>query len=141
MHWVKYNDHAKRCHKDMRNASTHFPGSPSSGSPPPKPSLPPSNERRLYSRHNEQAAQRSAALLPLDATANATHPPINATPPSGVMGPMTLKRCGSRTSMYIEPLNMVIPATSRLLVQTFWEPGKAVSTAIRATECMIWVGC
>jgi hypothetical protein len=33
---------------------------------------------------------------------------------------------------------MVIPATSKDLVQTFWEPGKAVSTAIRATECMIW---
>jgi hypothetical protein len=47
----------------------------------------------------KNSAQRNAALLPLDATANATHPPINATPPSGVMGPMTLKRCGSRTSM------------------------------------------
>jgi hypothetical protein len=44
--------------------------------------------------------------------AKATHPPIRHNPPSGVTGPRNLNRCGSNTSRYIEPENMVIPAVN-----------------------------
>ena len=52
-------------------------------------------------------------------TANATHPPIKHNPPSGVTGPKNLNRCGSNTSRYIEPENMVMPAVKRLMAMVF----------------------
>ena len=47
-------------------------------------------------------------LLP---RANAAQPPIRHSPPNGVTGPSILNRCGSRTSRYMLPLNIVMPAT------------------------------
>jgi hypothetical protein len=43
--------------------------------------------------------------------ANATQPPIKHSPPSGVTGPSILNLCGSSTSKYMPPLNIVMPAT------------------------------
>jgi hypothetical protein len=44
-------------------------------------------------------------------SANATQPPIKHSPPSGVIGPSILNLCGSSTSKYMLPLNIVMPAT------------------------------
>lgn len=44
-------------------------------------------------------------------TASATHPPIKHNPPIGVIGPMIFPNlCGSSTSKYKLPENIVIPA-------------------------------
>ena len=43
--------------------------------------------------------------------ANAAQPPIKHSPPSGVAGPSILNLCGSSTSKYMVPLNIVMPAT------------------------------
>jgi hypothetical protein len=47
-------------------------------------------------------------LLP---NANAAQQPIKHSPPSGVTGPSILNLCGSSTSKYMLPLNIVMPAT------------------------------
>ncbi len=51
-------------------------------------------------------------ILPLDPTANATHPPMRHSPPSGVTGPRALNLSGFSTRRYMEPLNIVIPAVN-----------------------------
>ena len=68
-------------------------------SSPPITSLHVFSRTAPTARSLDSTDQRNAALLPRLPTANATHPPINATPPNGVIGPMTLKRWGSSTSM------------------------------------------
>jgi hypothetical protein len=52
----------------------------------------------------------TSILLPI---ANATQPPSRHSPPNGVIGPSTLNLCGSSTSKYMLPLNIVMPATKR----------------------------
>tara|TARA_R110002003_G_scaffold56_4_gene5083 strand:+ start:7657 stop:7971 length:315 start_codon:yes stop_codon:yes gene_type:complete len=74
----------------------------------------------------------SPAGLPL--AANATHPPIKHSPPSGVTGPSTLKRCGSNTSRYIEPENMVMPAVKRPMASVFC--GATTDAKVRTAEWM-----
>ena len=75
-------------------------------------------------------------ILPLLPTANATHPAINAVPPSGVTGPSALNLSGAKTSKYIEPLNIVMPAVRNDLAQMFCRPGKATSAVRRTAEWM-----
>jgi hypothetical protein len=67
-------------------------------------------------------------------TASATHPPIKHNPPKGVTGPRTLNRCGSKTSRYILPLNMVIPAVNRPRARVFC--GAIAEVNVKATECI-----
>lgn len=43
--------------------------------------------------------------------ASAAQPPIKHSPPRGVTAPTILNLCGSNTSKYMLPLNIVIPAT------------------------------
>jgi hypothetical protein len=52
--------------------------------------------------------------------ANATHPPIKHSPPKGVTGPNALNLCGSSTSKYMPPLNIVMPATNKLAASVFF---------------------
>lgn len=70
--------------------------------------------------------------LPL--AANATHPPIKHNPPNGVTGPRNLNRCGSKTSKYIDPENIVIPAVKRPMASVFC--GHATDAKVRMVECM-----
>lgn len=69
-------------------------------------------------------------------TASATHPPIKQSPPSGVTGPMNLNRCGSSTSRYILPLNMVMPAVRSDMAMVFC--GAATAARVRTAE---WMSC
>lgn len=46
---------------------------------------------------NNTIAASQSLTRPLLPNANATHPPMRQTPPSGVTGPMNLNLCGSRT--------------------------------------------
>jgi hypothetical protein len=61
-----------------------------------------------FSQMSRIIARFTYILLP---NANAAQPPIKHSPPSGVIGPSTLNLCGSSTSKYMLPLNIVIPAT------------------------------
>ena len=70
--------------------------------------------------------------LPLQA--NAPHPAIKHNPPSGVTGPNALNLCGSSTSRYIEPENMVIPAVNRPMASLFC--GAATVVRRRTPEWM-----
>jgi hypothetical protein len=70
------------------------------------------------------------------ATANATHPPIKHSPPSGVTGPKILNRCGSSTSRYMLPENMVIPAVKRPIASVFC--GASTEVKVRTAE---WMSC
>jgi hypothetical protein len=69
-------------------------------------------------------------------TASATHPPIKQSPPSGVTGPINLNRCGSSTSRYILPLNMVMPAVRSDIAMVFC--GAATAASVRTAE---WMSC
>jgi len=74
--------------------------------------------------------------LPL--AANATHPPIRHNPPSGVTGPKNLNRCGSSTSRYIEPENMVMPAVKSPIASVFC--GATTAAKVRTVEWMSYDG-
>jgi hypothetical protein len=66
-------------------------------------------------------------------TASATHPPIKHSPPSGVTGPTYFpNRCGSRTSRYKLPENIVMPAVSRPMATVFW--GATTEAKVRTAE-------
>jgi hypothetical protein len=54
---------------------------------------------------------RAACLYILLPSASAAQPPIKHSPPSGVTSPNILNLCGSSTSKYMLPLNIVMPAT------------------------------
>lgn len=68
-------------------------------------------------------------LLP---TASATQPPIKHRPPKGVTGPKNFHRCGSNTSKYMLPLNMVMPAVKRPMATVFC--GAATEARVRTAE-------
>ena len=70
--------------------------------------------------------------LPLQA--NAPHPAIKHSPPNGVTGPKALNLCGSSTSRYIEPENMVMPAVKRPMASLFC--GAATVVRRRTPEWM-----
>lgn len=74
--------------------------------------------------------------LPL--AANATHPPIKHNPPSGVTGPKNLKRCGSSTSKYMDPLNIVMPAVKSDIARVFC--GATTEAKVRTQECINYEG-
>lgn len=70
--------------------------------------------------------------LPL--AASATHPPIKHTPPNGVTGPRNLNRCGSSTSRYILPLNMLMPAVKSDMASVFC--GATTDAKVKTHEWM-----
>ncbi|KAH5862213.1 hypothetical protein HBI90_146870 [Parastagonospora nodorum] len=72
--------------------------------------------------------------LPL--AASATHPPIKHNPPSGVTGPRNLNRCGSNTSRYMLPLNMLMPAVKSDMASVFC--GATTEAKVRTHE---WMSC
>lgn len=61
-----------------------------------------------------------------DPNASAAQPPIRHSPPSGVTGPRNLNRCGSRTSKYMLPLNIVIPMVNSDAATLFFGATEAV---------------
>ena len=66
-------------------------------------------------------------------SANATHPPMSARPPIGVTGPRYFpKRCGSSTSRYKLPENMVMPAVSSPIATVFC--GAATEAKVKTAE-------
>ena len=65
-------------------------------------------------------------------TASATQPPIKHNPPSGVTGPRNLNLCGSRTSRYIDPENIVMPAVNRPIPIVFC--GATTEVNVRTAE-------
>lgn len=70
-------------------------------------------------------------------TASATHPPISASPPNGVTGPRNLPNlCGSNTSKYKLPENIVIPAVSKPMARVFC--GAATEANVSTAEWMSW---
>jgi len=84
--------------------------------------LPLTSVRRYCALHFIMKSRASShrgkgILLP---NANATHPPIKQSPPNGVTGPNALNLCGSSTRRYMLPLNIVIPATSKLAARVFF---------------------
>jgi len=77
---------------------------------------------------------RTGGSLPLQASA--PQPAIKHNPPSGVTGPRALNLCGSSTSRYIEPENIVIPAVKRPIASLFC--GAATVVRRRTPE---WTSC
>lgn len=68
-------------------------------------------------------------------TASATQPPIRHKPPIGVIGPINFPNlCGSKTSKYKLPENMVIPAVSRPMATVFC--GAATDAKVKTAEWM-----
>jgi hypothetical protein len=76
-------------------------------------------------------------ILPLLPTPSATHPAIKHSPPNGVTGPAILpKRCGSSTSRYRLPENIVMPAVKSAAATRFC--GAAEVARRRTPE---WMSC
>jgi hypothetical protein len=70
-------------------------------------------------------------------TASATQPPIKHKPPIGVIGPINFPNlCGSSTSRYRLPENIVMPAVSRPIATVFC--GAATEANVKTAEWMSW---
>lgn len=70
-------------------------------------------------------------------TASATQPPTSANPPNGVTGPTYLpNRCGSSTSKYKLPENIVMPAVSKPMASVFC--GAATDASVSTAEWTSW---
>jgi len=66
--------------------------------------------------------------------ASAIHPATKLVPPRGVTGPRNLYRCGSRTSKYILPENIVMPTVKRPAAILFL--GASAEETRRTPECI-----
>src|SRR5690242_58077 len=70
-------------------------------------------------------------------TANASHPPTSASPPIGVTGPAYRPNlCGSSTSRYRLPENMVMPAVNKPMATALC--GAATDAKVRTAEWTSW---
>jgi hypothetical protein len=83
--------------------------------------------------HQRSVVYLNLGITGLFVTASATHPPIRHNPPTGVIGPITLPNlCGSKTSKYKLPENMVIPAVNKPMASVFC--GAATDAKVSTAE-------